>query len=158
MDHFGKSSPENMPTYFFGECLELDPSSALRADVSQQNYSVCPRHWYVDATLTCSRCSETFQFFAAEQKRWYEELGFHVESYAKNCPACRKIERTQKLLRKQYDRNIKRVLQQSDLDAKRRMAADIDELCLSTHDVPLKIRENREMLERQITRMTAEDA
>ncbi|MFN9541417.1 MAG: zinc-ribbon domain containing protein, partial [Planctomycetota bacterium] len=75
MDYFGKSCSENMPRHFFWECLHLDHDSAVRADVSRQNYSVCPRYWYVDATFRCSRCSETFKFTAAEQKRWYEELG-----------------------------------------------------------------------------------
>ncbi len=142
-----------MPRHFFWECLHLDHDSAVRADVSRQNYSVCPRYWYVDATFRCSRCPETFQFTAAEQKRWYEELGFYVDSYAKNCPACRHDERKRKLLRHEYDRDIEATLQSKDLESKKHLANVIDELYSCETDLPDKIHANRKVLGNQIARI-----
>lgn len=153
MDYFGKSCSENMPRHFFWECLHLDHDSAVRADVSRQNYSVCPRYWYVDATFRCSRCSETFKFTTAEQKRWYEELGFYVDSYAKNCPACRHDERKRKLLRQEYDRDIEATLQSKDLGSKKHLANVIDELYSCDAELPDKIHANRKVLGNQIARI-----
>jgi hypothetical protein len=146
-----------MPRHFFWECLHLDHESAVRADVSRQNFSVCPRHWYIDATFKCSRCAETFQFTAAEQKRWYEELGFYVDSYAKNCPACRYDERKRKTLRQEYDRDIESTLRSKDIDTKNHMANIIDELCSCDADLPVKLHENRRVLGQQIARITTQD-
>ena len=151
MDYFGETSSVNMPRHFFRGCLHLDHATAVRADVSRQNYSVCPRHWYVDATFKCSRCSETFCFTAVEQQRWYEELGFYVDSCAKNCPACRRDDRKRKLLRQEYDRGIKSALQSNDLAAKKHMAAVIDELYACDSTLPIKIHVNRKVLGRQIS-------
>ena len=157
MDYFGESSSTSMPRHFFWECLHLDHDSAVRADVSRQNYSVCPRHWYIDATFKCPRCSKEFQLTAAEQKQWCEELGFYVDSYAKNCPACRHDERKRKSLRQEYDRDIETTLQSTDVDAKKRLATIIDDLCSSEADLPLKIHENRKILGRQIARITSKN-
>lgn len=159
MDYFGfgKTSSVNMPEHFFWQCLHLDHDSAVRADVSRQNYSVCPRHWYVDATFKCSRCSKIFCFTAAEQKRWYEEFGFYVDSYAKSCPTCRHDERKRKSLRQEYDRDIESTLQSKDIDTKKRLADIIDELCSCDPELPMKIHENRRILGQQITRITTQN-
>ncbi|PZD71471.1 hypothetical protein C1752_06344 [Acaryochloris thomasi RCC1774] len=156
MDSFGETSSVNMPRHFFWECLHLNHDSAVRADVSRQNYSVCPRHWYVDATFKCSRCSEKFCFTAAEQKRWYEQLGFYVDSYAKNCPTCRHDDRKMKSLRQEYDRAIASTLQSKDVETKKHMAGVIDELYSYNTDLPVKIHANRKVLGRQITRITTQ--
>ena len=156
MDYFGETSSVNMPRHFFGQCLHINHDSAIRADVSRQNYSVCPRHWYVDATFKCSRCSETFCFTVAEQKRWYEELGFYVDSYAKACPACRRNDRQRKLLRQEYDRDIESTLQSKDVESKKHMANVIDALYSCGTDLPNKIHENRKVLGKQIDRIQAE--
>ena len=154
MDYFGETSSVNMPRHFFWECLHLDHDSAVRADVSRQNFSVCPRHWYVDATFKCSRCAETFCFTADLQKRWYEELGFYVDSYARNCASCRRDKRIRKHLRQKYDRDIESTLQSMDINAKNRMANIIDELYSCDPELPGKIHENRKTLGLQIARIT----
>lgn len=141
-----------MPQHLFWESLHLDHDSAVRADVSRQNYSVCPRHWYIDATFRCSRCSKTFCFTAVEQKRWYEELGFYVDSYAKNCPGCRSDDRKRKSLRQEYDRDIGLALRSKDVETKKHMACVIDELCAYEADLPAKIHANRNVLGQQISR------
>ncbi|WP_353962720.1 zinc-ribbon domain containing protein [Acaryochloris thomasi] len=134
--------------------MHLDHSSAVRADVSRQNYSVCPRYWYVDATSKCSRCKKMFCFTIADQKRWYEELGFYVDSYAKNCRACRNDERKQKSLRQAYDRDIEATLCSNDIVAKKCLADVIDELCSYNSALPAKLHENRRLLNKQILRLT----
>ncbi|MEZ6117878.1 MAG: zinc-ribbon domain containing protein [Pirellulaceae bacterium] len=157
MEYFGETSSENMPRHFFRDCFHINHKSAMRADVSRQNYSICPRYWYVDATFKCSRCSEAFCFTAAEQKRWYEELGFYVDSYAKNCSACRCNDRQKKLLRQEYDRDIETTLESKDIEAKKRLANVIDELYSCGADLPEKIHANRRVLGQQIARIESEN-
>ena len=152
MDYLGETNSRNMPRHLFWGCVHLDHATAIRANTSLQHFSVCPRHWYVDAVFKCSRCSKTFCFTADEQKQWYEELGFYVDSYAKNCLECRRVERRRKELRQIYGREIKMTLQSNDIDSKKRLTAIIDEWCSCEADLPRKIHENRKVLGRQIDR------
>ncbi len=39
--------------------------------------------------LRCERCGEEFWFSANEQRVWYEEWGFWIDSVPKHCAACR---------------------------------------------------------------------
>lgn len=143
----------DMPRHFFWRCSHLDHESAIRADIARQNYSVMPRHWYVDATVKCARCSESFCFTALEQKYWYEELGFYVDSFARNCTKCRKDELRQKELRQEYDRAIENALRSDSAEEKQRIANVIDELCVFEGAVPAKIHENRKRLGEQLSRI-----
>ncbi len=153
MDNFGETASRHMPRHFFWKCLDLDHDSAVRADVSKQNYSVCPRHWYIDATFKCSRCSKTFCFTAAEQKKWYEDLGFYVDSCAKDCLNCRHDKRVQKTLRQKYDRDIESTLNSNDAEEKQRLVDVIDRLCSLDSALPARIHENRKTLGEQIARI-----
>src|SRR4051794_10797523 len=87
-DSFGDSDPRKMPGHLFWGVRHLDYSTAVRADISQQNFSVCPRHWYIDAAFHCSRCDQSFVFTADEQKFWYEQLKFWIDSIPKECATC----------------------------------------------------------------------
>lgn len=153
MDNFGDTSSRNMPAHLFWGSLHLDHDNAVQADISRQNYTVCPRHWYVDATFRCSTCGESFVFSAAEQKFWYEELGFYVDSRAKNCLTCRRNERRKKALRQQYDRDVEVTLRSGDLQAKRALAEVIDELLSMDDCLPARIHDNRKQLAGQIARL-----
>ncbi len=51
--------------------------------------------WF-DEEKTCVDCGSTFVFSGAEQKYWYEELGFPVYSRPKRCVACRRAYRRQR--------------------------------------------------------------
>lgn len=51
---------------------------------------------YFDIQLKCEDCREMFTFSANEQKYWYEELHFWVQSRPKRCQSCREIKRSQK--------------------------------------------------------------
>ncbi|MBC7819129.1 MAG: zinc-ribbon domain containing protein [Planctomycetaceae bacterium] len=151
-DYFGEIDPRAMPHHLFWGSLHLDYNSAVKADISRQNFSVCPRYWYIDATFRCPRCSSNFCFSAEEQRRWYEELGFYVDSQAKHCDACRRDLRKLKERRQEYDRHIATALQSDDCAFKQRLVAVIDELCERGTDLPEKMHENRRILARQITR------
>ena len=96
MDTFGDTDPRKMPMHLFYGAIKLDNDTAIRADITVQNYSVCPRHWYIDATFICDGCKQEFCFSATEQKYWYEALRFYVDSQPKKCKSCRQYERDRK--------------------------------------------------------------
>lgn len=151
--NFGERDPRMMPTHFFMGHLRLDYDSAIKADTSRQNYTVAPRHWYVDATFRCDRCRGEFQFTAAEQKAWYEGLAFYVDSRAEACRACRRELRRLKSLRQEYDREIAHVLAGKEVAAKVHLASVVDRLLEAGEDLPAKVLEHRELLAKQISRL-----
>lgn len=65
------------------------PESAILADLSRQNFSTFPRGYYVDMLAVCRTCDRPFLFFAREQRYWYEELHFYIDTDCVHCPACR---------------------------------------------------------------------
>ena len=75
---------------------QIFPESVLMADANKQNYSVFPRQCYVDMLKTCRSCARPFIFFAAEQKHWFEVLGFYVDADCVHCPECRQNRRAAK--------------------------------------------------------------
>ena len=89
MDTFGKSDPREMPRYFFHEALALDYSTAVRGEITAQDYRCIPRYWYVDARFRCAACGCEFEWSAAEQKAWYETCRFPVDSRASRCRNCK---------------------------------------------------------------------
>ena len=97
MDVFGDTDPRKMPLHLFHGAVSLDYGTAMRAEVTKQDYTVCPRHWYIDATFKCIDCGKHFLFSADEQRFWYEQRRFFVDSIPTRCPACRKKERARKL-------------------------------------------------------------
>jgi hypothetical protein len=48
---------------------------------------------YFDKTYSCTDCHTKFIFSAKEQQYWYEELKFWVQSYPRQCLACRRKRR-----------------------------------------------------------------
>jgi len=96
IDSFGSSDPKQMPSHLFRDAHALDYTSATRANIEEQNYTVCPRHWYIDAVFNCSDCQRDFLFSVSEQRFWYEERKFFIESLPVRCPECRKKERIRK--------------------------------------------------------------
>lgn len=88
MSAFGSDNPREMPPHFFYGSVRLKYDTAVRAEPDKQNCSICPRYWYLDAVFRCDRCGSEFEFTAAEQRLWYEEYGFWVDSRPKHCLAC----------------------------------------------------------------------
>jgi hypothetical protein len=137
--------------------LRLDYASAIRADTSKQDFTVAPRHWYLDATFTCDRCGEEYGFTAVEQRSWYEEYRFDVDSCPRECSACRRELRRLKSLRQEYDRDVARALASEELDLKVHVASVIDQLCEAGVALPAKVHANRALLSKQIARRGGRD-
>src|SRR5688500_14229937 len=99
MNAIGSADPREMPVHFFYGALRVNYNTAVRADTAKQNCSICPRYWYVDAVFRCGRCGVEFTFSAAEQRTWYEDYGFWVDSFPKHCQTCRRDLRSFKSIR-----------------------------------------------------------
>ena len=66
------------------------PNTAIAADLTRQTPATLPVSHYFDLQRTCRDCALEFIFFAEEQKHWYEELGFSLDSDCVRCVKCRK--------------------------------------------------------------------
>jgi Probable zinc-ribbon domain len=152
MSDFGRNDPRQMPVHFFYRALRIDYRTAVRADVERQNCSICPRYWYVEATFSCENCAVEFTFSAAEQKAWYEDYGFWIDSLPKRCLACRHKLRELKSVRQEYDQTVAQVLQTGDLEAMKHLARVIDQLYEIGGELPPRINQNRRRLANQISR------
>jgi hypothetical protein len=78
-----------------GESAPCNP--ALLAPYN--SYGVPPfvaRGYYIDAAFQCSGCQKQEVWRATQQKWWYEVAKGNVESRAKLCNNCRRIERERK--------------------------------------------------------------
>jgi hypothetical protein len=150
-DRFGKSDPRKMPSHLFWGALHLDYATAVQADVSKQNRSICPRYWYIDAAFRCARCGNTFVFTAEEQRFWYEELGFWIDSKAKHCGECRRKLRELKALRQEYDRGVGAALDRNASAQQKQTLVDvIDGLDAGGVQLPEKMQEHRRILAKQL--------
>lgn len=74
------------------------PNTAITADLTKQTPATVSVTHYYDVKRKCVDCGKGFIFFAEEQKHWYEELGFGLDSDCVRCDVCRK--RQQGLARK----------------------------------------------------------
>lgn len=158
LDLFGQRTPRRMPGHFFRGAVHLDYTKAVRADIAKQEYGVCPRHWYVDAGFCCMRCGTSFVFSAPEQRFWYEELKFHVDSLPKRCQECRRALRELKELRHRYDHGIVPALAgDASLEHKTELVAVIDALDQGGIKLPDKMRDNRRKLKQQIENLRRRD-
>ena len=74
----------------------LDAGNALIGHPRKQRYAFnpidvnAPFLAYLDRNRACDRCGEDFVFSKEEQRHWYEDLGFVVMSYPKQCAPCRR--------------------------------------------------------------------
>jgi len=146
MTDFGRENPREMPEYLFRGSVRCNYDTAVRSDPDQQNCSICPRYWYVDAIFPCERCGGEFVFSAAEQRAWYEDYGFWVDSLPKHCPTCRQKLRALKSARREYDEHVEQVMRDGDLASRKRLAAVIDQLYELGGELPPRINENRRRL------------
>ena len=79
------------------------PNTAIAADLTKQLPATIPVTHYFDARRQCADCRKPFIFFAAEQKYWYEELGFSLDSDCVRCVLCRKKQQGLELNRQRYE-------------------------------------------------------
>jgi len=80
-----------------GESCRI-PDTAVKANLTKQTPATVPVTHYFDVKRSCRECDRPFIFFAEEQKHWYEELGFGLDSDCVRCSLCRR--RQQGLARK----------------------------------------------------------
>ena len=78
-------------------------NTAIEADLSKQTPATVPVSHYYDVKRKCRDCEKMFLFFAAEQKYWYEELGFGLDSDCVRCVWCRGKQNELSKLRKEYE-------------------------------------------------------
>ena len=152
MNGFGNDDPRDMPAHLFYQSLRVNYETAVRGDTGKQNCSICPRHWYVDAIFPCDRCGAEFTFTTAEQRAWYEDYGFWVDSLPRHCLACRRELRNLKTLRQEYDRTVAQAIRHGPLESRKRLADVIDQLYELGGELPPRINENRRQLASQIAR------
>jgi len=78
------------PSWFWAcdDCIAS--GRGLAADVTNVKVSMgLPFAGYVDRPFTCEDCTAPSVFTAAEQKHWFEALGFLIWVYPKQCAPCR---------------------------------------------------------------------
>jgi hypothetical protein len=153
MSFFGEADPKLMPLHFFHGARELLYATADRADVNKQNYCVAPRHWYITAVIPCIDCRQDFTFSTSEQRFWYEELQFYVDSFPNRCPACRKQQRHMLELKQRYDSLISAALGRSSAEEKRRAINLINELESLEYQVSERMKHNRALLTAQVANL-----
>jgi hypothetical protein len=85
----GRKLPQ---TSFYSHDVRRIPNTAIPADLSRQTPATVAATHYFDLDRMCCDCGRRFIFFAEEQKHWYEELGFGLESDCVRCVECRKRE------------------------------------------------------------------
>ena len=78
-------------------------NTAIVADTEKQSLAMVPITHYFDLERRCKDCERQFIFFAQEQKYWYEELGFGLESDCIRCVECRKKQQGVARLRETYE-------------------------------------------------------
>ena len=154
---WGENDARGMPPHFFFGAVRLDYGKAERADVEKQNYTVCPRCWYVDATFVCRDCKAEFVFSASEQRFWYEDRQFYVDSLPRRCVGCRKMEQALLELKKDYDASIASALSSKAREDKQRLIEIIDELEAAEGSISERMREKREVLRGQLGKMEGGD-
>ena len=153
MSNFGSEDPREMPAHFFYRSLRVHYETSVRSNPDNQNCSICPRYWYVDATFPCDSCHAEFLFSAAEQRVWYEEYRFWIDALPRHCLACRRDARTRTALRREYDHTVAITLERGDLESKKQLANVIDQLYELGGELPARITENRRRLANQIAGM-----
>jgi hypothetical protein len=149
MDVFGNTDPKKMPRHFFFDASAVHHETAVRASVEKQNYGVCPRHWYIDADFKCERCEQEFTWTAKEQKAWFEDYFFWVDSEPRHCRKCRGELRRLVDLRKEYDATVATARDHGTADQKRRIVEIVSELQQVFGKLPDKMTETKELFQRQ---------
>lgn len=79
------------------------PNTAIPADLARQVPATVPVTHYYDVKRQCRDCGRSFIFFAEEQKHWYEELGFGLNSDCVRCVPCRKRQQRIACQRRRYE-------------------------------------------------------
>lgn len=107
------------------------PNTAVAADLARQTPATVPVTHYFDLERQCRDCKRPFIFFAEEQKYWYEQLGFGLESDCVRCVDCRKKQQGIARQREIYES----LFHVRDKDQEQTLAMAYACLCLTEQDV-----------------------
>ena len=159
-EDFNCREPTEMPRRFFPNVKKLDYRSAIKADVSKLRVSAwqdMPRCWYIDAWFDCGKCGKEYCWTAKVQQVWFERFHIMSEAFPKLCPECRRKKRKLTLALAKFSEASKNALLRStDLETKKQALAILEEIeKLSETDLTRGLQEKREILTRQIERMTS---
>lgn len=149
-DYFGSTNPRLMPKHLFGGANHIDYGSAIRGNPQKQNFSVCPRYWYIDADFVCANCRKEFTWTAGEQKAWFEDYFFWIDSSPRLCKKCMANRRHLESLRKEYDAIVSAAQPTGATDKKHRVIEIVGELESAFGNLPEKMVETKKLFERQI--------
>jgi hypothetical protein len=152
MDIFGSTDPKGMPVHLFWNALHIDYTTAVRATVAAQDYSVCPRNWYIDARFRCNACDTEFVWSADEQRVWFEVYRFYVDSRPTLCRDCRAKRRDAIQLRKEYDALVSTARSGGTGEQKQRVVEIVDDLEGYLSSVPDKMRQTRDNFRKQLAK------
>ena len=152
MDFFGNTDSRKMPEHLFWGALYLDHDTAIRGNPEKQNFTVCPRFWYLDADFRCDGCGQEFTWTAGEQKAWFEDYFFWVDSQPRHCRKCRANRKRLAELRKEYDASVADARDHGTADQKRRIMAIVAELEAALGRLPEKMIETRDRFEHQLAK------
>lgn len=139
-----------MPTHFFPKAVAISYETAERADTSKQDFSVCPRHWYIDAYFVCQMCEQQFLWSRSEQRYWFEELRLWIDSHPFLCRECRARKRDITAVRRSYDAGIGSALSSGTVMEKEALRQVLQEFEVLAGVLPPRMAENLALLERQI--------
>jgi hypothetical protein len=154
MDVFGSTDPRKMPKHLFGSATHLEYASAIRGDIEKQNFSVCPRHWYVEADFKCAECGQEFTWTVDEQRVWFEEHYLWIDARPRHCKNCKSTQKRLKNLRKEYDLIVAAAQRRGRPDLKKRIIEIVTELELRLENLPDGLRETKQIFERQLRNLT----
>ena len=149
MDIFGDTDPRKMPDHLFTGALFIDYETAVRGNPKKQNFSVCPRNWYVDVDFKCVECRQEFTWTTSEQKVWFEDYFFWIDSSPKHCKKCGANRRRLASMRKEYDSTVRAAREDGSLKAKTRIVELVTELELAFGNLPQKMLETKVLFQRQ---------
>ena len=153
MDYFGTTNPKNMPEHLFFGAIYKNYETAVKADISKQNFSVCPRHWYIDVGFKCKGCEQTFIWLVEEQKAWFEEYVHYIDSKPNHCRQCRYQQRRIKKWKQIYDQHLKLARSKGDIDAKITIINTIDSMEKSGAHIPKRMLEVRDLFRKQVYKL-----
>ena len=150
MDYFGSTDPRLMPKHFFSGAVHLDYASAVRGNPERQNYSVSPRYWYIDADFICKNCRKNFTWTVGEQKAWFEDYFFWIDSSPRQCMTCSANHRHLASLRTEYDSIVAEAYPKNAIGRKLRVIEIVSELEAAFGRLPEKMIDTKKRFERQI--------
>lgn len=146
MDDFGNTDSRKMPGHLFVGAIHLNHETAIRSNPEKQNCSICPRHWYIDADFKCDSCGKEFTWTAREQKAWFEDYFFWVDSQPGHCKKCMMF----KALGKEYDASVEIARSHGTTEQKLRIIQIVSELEAASGPLPVKMTQTKNRLQRQI--------